>query len=504
MKQTLSLKLGQRLAMTPELHQAIQLMRLSALELKAEVRNIVESNPMLTLDEDEGEEDGRDELEPGELQDGEFAETEGEAASEFDGETAPADDGSEADETIEAIPEDLPVDVSWDEVYQPSAGSTMTTARDDDDTAFEERNSVAETLRDHLLWQLNLTRFSERDRQAALAIIESIDDDGMLHAAADDLLAALPAELRYGVDELQAVLKRVQRFDPPGVGARSVEECLLLQLEQLAEQTPWRKQAMELLTHHAALLVKGDPAALARRCKIGTDELEHVMTLLQSLNPRPGAAIGDSDVAHVEPDVTVARKDGRWVVELNQEAAPPVRVRSDYAGLVNRVAKDADNQYLKDNLHDAKWFLKCLQYRNETLLRVAAEIVERQRGFLEHGEEAMQPLVLSDIAEAVERHESTVSRVTTRKYMATPRGIFELKFFFSSHVAAANGVEVSSTAIRALVKKLIAEEDRQKPLSDLKITALLKERGIDVARRTVAKYRESLAIPASNERKRLL
>lgn len=504
MKQTLSLNLSQRMALTPELHQAIKLMRLSALELKTEVRNIVEANPMLSLDEDEGEEDGRDELEDDELP--ERTETDSEAASEFDDEALAQDDlFGQADDTIEAIPEELPVDVSWDEVYQPSASSATSPARDDGDgTDILAQKSVAETLYDHLLWQLNLTRFSERDRQAALAIIESIDDNGMLHASNDDLLAALPEELRYGADELQAVLKRVQRFDPPGVGARSVEECLLLQLEELPEQTPWRSQAMEVLLHHAALLVKGDLGALARRCKFDADDMEHVMTLLQSLKPRPGAAIGESDIAHVEPDVTVTKKDGRWAVELNQEAAPPVRVNSDYANLVNRVAKDADNQYLKENLQEAKWFLKCLQYRNETLLLVAAEIVRRQRGFLEHGAEAMRPMVLSDIADSVERHESTISRVTTRKYMATPRGVFELKFFFSSHVAAANGGEVSSTAIRALIKKLVAEEDQRKPLSDLRIAALLKERDINVARRTVAKYRESLAIPSSNERKRLV
>lgn len=496
MKQTLSLKLSQRLAMTPELHQAIKLMRLSALELKAEVRQIVETNPMLAIDEDESEEGGRDELEPDELPDDGFAEGEGEAdeADDFSG---------DAEETMEAIPEELPVDVSWDEVYQPSA-TTSSNWDDGDSTDILARKSAAETLYDHLLWQLNLTRFSERDRHAALAIIESIDDNGMLLASNDDLLATLPAQLGYGADELQAVLKRVQRFDPPGVGARSVEECLLLQLEELPEETPWRQHAMEVLTQHAALLVKGDLDALARRCKLGAGDLEQVMTLLQSLNPRPGAAIGDGDFAHVEPDVTVTKVDGRWVVELSQGATPPVRVNADYAGLVNRVAKEADNQYLKENLQEAKWFLKCLQYRNETLLRVAAEIVKRQRGFLEHGEEAMRPMVLSDIADAVERHESTISRVTTRKYMATPRGVFELKFFFSSHVAAANGGEVSSTAIRALIKKLVADEDRRKPLSDLKIATLLKERDINVARRTVAKYRESLAIPSSNERKRLL
>ena len=357
---------------------------------------------------------------------------------------------------------------------------------------------------DHLRWQLNLTTISDRDRLIALVIIDSIDDNGMLSAGTAELRQALDAALQATLAEVEAVLKLVQRFDPPGVGARDLAECLLLQLEQLPPETPWRGAAITLVREHFALLAKRDIAALGRRAKLSDEQLANVMTLIRSLNPRPGAGVGDSDAEYIEPDVVVRKADGRWLVELNRETAPRVRLNHGYAGLVKRADSSPDNQYLKDNLQDAKWFLRNLEYRNETLLKVATEIVRRQRGFLEHGEQAMQPLVLADIASAVDRHESTISRVTTRKYMDTPRGVYELKYFFSSHVATAGGGEISSTAIRALIKKLTAEEDPRRPLSDNKIASILQERNINVARRTVAKYRESLAIPPSNERKRLV
>jgi len=303
--------------------------------------------------------------------------------------------------------------------------------------------------------------------------------------------------------EVEATLKLVQRFDPPGVGARNLAECLLLQLEQLAENACWREEAILVVRDHFALLAQRDYGALGQRSGLSRDDLAQAMKLIRSLNPRPGAAIGDARVDYVVPDVIVAKNEGRWSVELNRETVPRVRVNQLYAGLVRRADNSPENQYLKDNLQDAKWFMKNLEYRNETLLRVAAQIVQRQRGFLEHGEEAMQPLVLADIADAVERHESTISRVTTRKYMATPRGVFELKYFFSSHVGTTTGGEVSSTAIRAQIKKLTAEESPRKPLSDNKIATILKQRGIQVARRTVAKYRDELGIPSSNDRRQI-
>ncbi len=560
MKQTLSMRLGQQLAMTPQLQQAIRLMQLSALELRTEVQQAIETNPMLELIED-GDEDGEGvgEGERAEVGEGERAEVgEGERAEVGEGERAEVGEGERAgdgeaegrlddqdhrnedeaefsdqaeydaddvddgpedsaldsfadedapvDQPLDVIPDDLPVDVTWDDIYQPTtaASSGGSALGEPDERSFDERNSPAETLLDYLHWQLNLTRMSQRDRVAAHAILDSVDDNGMLTTSVEDLLAALDPALRFEAAEMEAVLKLVQRFDPPGVAARDLAECLFLQLDQLAADTPWRSEAIELVRRHFHLLAKRDFAALGRRTKLSPDELVETMTLIRSLNPRPGAAVGDAKVEYMEPDVVVVKRNGRWTVELNDETAPRIRINGVYAGLVKRAATSADGQYLKDHLQDAKWFLKNLEYRNETLLKVASQIVKRQQGFLERGDEAMQPLVLADIAAAVDRHESTISRVTTRKYMDTPRGIFELKYFFSSHVADANGTDISSTAIRAHIKKLCGAEDPRKPLSDNKIAELLKARGINVARRTVAKYRESMAIPPSNERKRLL
>ena len=528
MKQTLALRMGTQLSMTPQLQQAIRLMQLSAVELNLEIRQAIESNPMLELVEDDGADrvDG-DEMaaeesvdEVGSEDDGaaespdeepDYADADddalGDTAEEWDNLDAEAHEvGSEApDAAPQDIPDDLPVDVSWDDVYQPATPTDgAVVGRGADDDGFEERNGTGESLASHLLWQLNLTSMSDRDRLAALAIIDSIDDDGMLQASIDDLLDAMDPALAFEADEMEAVLRRVQSFDPPGVGARDLSECLQRQLEQLPSDVAWRDEALGLVRDHFPTLASRDFATLARRAKLGADDLVAVIALIQSLNPRPGATIGDATTEYVEPDVIVSKRRGRWTVDLNRENAPKVRVNGLYAGFIKPADSSADNQFLKDNLQEARWFLKNLEYRNETLLRVAGEIVKRQRGFLEHGEEAMQPLILADIASAVDRHESTISRVTTRKYMDTPRGIFELKYFFSSHVNTAGGGEVSSTAIRAVIRKLTAEEDPKKPLSDSKIADILRDREIKVARRTVAKYRESLAIPPSNERRRLL
>lgn len=501
MKQALGLRFGQQTALTPQLHQAIKLMQLSAAELRQEVREAIESNPMLELVEDS---DGSDEEQAEEADEAEAADAAATTGAE-DGEYAdggPLDTmaENEAEGPLEAIPDELPVDASWDEVYQPPTG----TASREPAASLEERSTSASTLLDHLQWQLNLTPMSDRDRLIALILVDSIDANGMLADTTEALLAAFDSELDIDLPEVEAVLKRVQRFDPPGVGARDIRECLLLQLEQLAADTPWRDEAMAVVRGHFELLAKREFVTISRRTKLPETALVAVMTLIRTLSPRPGAAIGDNEAEYVEPDVVVRRQAGRWTVELNVRLVPRVRVHAGYACLVKRGDRSAQNQYLKENLQDAKWFLKNLEYRNETLLRVATEIVERQRGFLERGPEAMKPLVLADIAAAVDRHESTISRVTTRKFMETPRGVFELKYFFSSHVGGVGGGEVSSTAIRAHIRKLIAAEPPQRPLSDSKIAAVLKERHIDIARRTVAKYRESLAIPTSNERRRLV
>ena len=507
MKQTLALRMGQQLAMTPQLQQAIRLMQLSALELKAEVRQAIEANPMLDLVEeaddelpsDTGEEPFDDGTGENVLE--EPLSAEGDADSDNGEDPAFETEADQTPGSIEEIPEDLPVDVTWDDVYQPSP-TAASAPSPEENNGFEELNSAEDTLLDHLLWQLNLAPLSERDRAAAHMVIGNVDDDGMLAASTAELVDAM--DIDFGVDEMEAVIKLVQTFDPPGVAARDLRECLLLQLDQLPADTPFRTEAIHLVRDHFALLANRDFVGLSRKVRLDEPELVEVMSLIRSLNPRPGGSIGRTGIEYVEPDVLVTKRNGRWTVGLNRDSAPRVRINHGYARMIRRGESGAANQYLKDNLQDAKWFLKNLEYRNETLLKVAGAIVDRQVGFLERGEEAMQPLVLADIAAVVDRHESTVSRVTTRKYMETPRGIFELKYFFSSHVGTVNGGEVSSTAIRALIRKLTSQENPRKPLSDSKIAEVLKERDIKVARRTVAKYRESLAIPPSNERRQLV
>ena len=488
MKQTLSLKLGQQVTMTPQLQQAIRLLQLSSLDLQQEIQEALEENPMLELDEDE-------------LTQVDEAAPEPQVESPA---TEPDEDPLQSvDQDIDQpIPDDLPVDTDWDEIYQP-ATSTSSASTESEDWDYERADSSGETLQDHLLWQLNLTPMADSDRNIAAAIIDAINTDGMLTLSTAELLASVPAD---DIDEtdVEAVLKRIQQFDPIGVGARDLAECLQIQLQALPGRTCWREEALALVGNHLDLLAAKDFATLKRKTRLGEDELAGVIGLIQSLNPRPGSTISADDTEYVVPDVLVTKTNGRWQVALNREATPKLRINAGYAGLVKRADTSADNTYLRDNLAEAKWFLKSLQSRNETLLKVATRIVEHQRGFLEYGEEAMKPLVLHDIADAVDMHESTISRVTSRKYMHTPRGIYELKYFFSSHVSTNTGGEVSSTAIRALIKKLTADENPRKPLSDSKIATILKEQNIQVARRTVAKYRESLAIPPSNERKRLV
>lgn len=490
MKQTLGVRLGQHVAITPQLREAIKLMRLSTVELKQVVMRSVEANPMLELEEYADDDDpDPDPADPAMRNDGDDWPS---GADDQDAEEAPPD--------LAEIPEDLAVDVSWDDIYQPAGHAAPADPEAND--GFEERVGAAATLRDDLLWQLHLAPLSPRQRSIAFVVIDGIDDNGMLTAPTEDLLAALDPEVGCEEAEIEEAIAVVQRFDPPGVGARCLAECLLLQLRRLPEDTPWRATAQVLIRDHFDLLASQEIAALARRAKLSLADIEAALALVRSLHPRPGSAVGDARVDYVEPDVSVSKKDGRWTVELNRAAMPRVRVNGDYPRLIKADDKSADNLFLKNNLQDAKWLLKNLEYRNETLLKVAANIVERQRGFLERGEEAMEPMVLADVAAAVDRHESTISRVTTRKYMDTPRGVFELKYFFSSHVGTASGGEKSSTAIRALIKKLVANEDLGKPLSDMRIATILRERGIRVARRTVAKYREGMTIPTSHERKR--
>ncbi len=493
MKQTLQLKLGQQLTMTPQLQQAIRLLQLSTLELQAEIQEALESNPMLEVVEDGAAEGATPAA----------GESGAESGVDEDG-TAVAEDASEraADSPSEDMPNDLPVDSDWEDTYENYTPVTRGAQDNNDFSDFEQPASQGESLQDHLQWQLNLTPFSDTDRIIATALIDAIDDDGYFTSSCEEIHQSLQDELDIELDEVEAVLNRVQDFDPPGVAARSLQESMLLQLRYYDADTPWLAEARQIVDEHFNLLAKRDFHTLKRRMKLPESGLQQVIQLIQTLNPRPGGQIASTPPEYIIPDVFVKKVKGQWRVELNPDIAPKIAINSLYAGMAKQNgSKDA--AFLKNSLQEARWFLKSLRSRNETLLKVSNCIVERQRGFFEYGEEAMKPMVMHDIAEVVEMHESTISRVTTKKYMHTPRGIFELKYFFSSHVGTANGGECSATAIRAILKKLIAAENPGKPLSDNKLAQLLGEQGINVARRTVAKYREAMSIAPSNERKRL-
>ncbi len=476
--------------MTPQLQQAIRLLQLSSLELQTEIQEALDANPLLEMDEDG---DAGSETEP-EARIDATADTSEDPLTE-----TPADGAAD-------IPEDLPVDSNWDDIYDSLApvGSGSAPAGDFDPREIEYSSSPGGTsLHEHLTWQMDLTPFSPTDRAIAEFIIDAIGDDGFLTLSIEEIHEALAGEQELALEEIEAVLHRIQNFDPPGIAARDLRESLLLQLRQYPIDHPRLAQAIELVEQHFERLASRDYAQIMRRMKLDEDGLKDVLQLIQSLNPRPGSQITDQQPEYIVPDVIVTKANGRWKVELNPDAAPRLRVNPTYASLAREVRNPEDNTYIKNQLQEARWFIKSLMSRNETLLKVATAIVERQTGFLEHGEEAMQALVLHDIAEAVDMHESTISRVTNKKYMHTPRGIFELKYFFSSHVSTADGGECSATAIRARIRKLIAEEDPKKPLSDSKLAGILADQGINVARRTVAKYREAMNIPPSNERKRL-
>ena len=505
MRPTLQLRIGQQLTMTPQLQQAIKLLQLSTLELQQEIQEILESNPLLELDEkiqseSTGEQNNLEEA---------FTTSTSETSTEL-----PTSDGSEEqpasiDEisTTEAmekkdIPEELNIDTTWEESYSAGVSNTGAVSSPADDYTYQ--GETTDSIQDHLLWQMELTPFTDTDKTIAIAIIEAVDDAGYLTVSPEDILESVGTE-GLELDEVEAVLKRINMFDPIGVAARSIPDCLLIQLNQFSVDTPYLKESKLIISEHIDLLGNRDYRQLMRKTKLKEDQLREVMRLIQSLNPRPGDAVIKGDDQYVIPDVTVEKKNGRWVVELNSDTAPKLSINQQYAAMSKTMKSSTnDGQFIRSNLQEAKWFIKSLESRNDTLLKVSNCIVQRQQGFLEHGAEAMRPMVLNDIAEAVDMHESTISRVTTQKYMHTPRGIFELKYFFSSHVSTENGGECSSTAIRSLIKKLILAETPAKPLSDSKMADILAEQGIKVARRTIAKYRESLAIPPSNQRKSLL
>ena len=477
MKQGLQLRLSQQLAMTPQLQQAIRLLQLSTLELQQELQQALESNPLLE------QIDTHEEIDTRETQDSETLDT------------------ADALEQKE-MPEELPLDASWDTIY--TAGTPSGTSGDYiDDELPVYQGETTQTLQDYLMWQVELTPFSDTDRAIATSIVDAVDDTGYLTVPLEDILESMGDE-EIDIDEVEAVLKRIQRFDPVGVAAKDLRDCLLIQLSQFDKTTPWLEEARLIISDHLDLLANHDFRTLMRVTRLKEDVLKEAFYLIQSLDPRPGQSIQTGEPEYVIPDVLVRKHNGHWTVELNSDSIPRLQINQHYASMCNNARNDGDSQFIRSNLQDAKWLIKSLESRNDTLLRVSRCIVEQQQAFFEQGEEYMKPMVLADIAQAVEMHESTISRVTTQKYLHSPRGIFELKYFFSSHVNTEGGGEASSTAIRALVKKLIAAENPAKPLSDSKLTSLLSEQGIMVARRTVAKYRESLSIPPSNQRKQLV
>jgi len=499
MKQALQFRLGQNLTMTPQLQQAIRLLQLSTLELNTEIQDALDSNMMLEMGDEAVNENTSAESDNQTGSDNDVAANENSESSNESNLEA----GSDA-AASETMPDDLPVDTSWDDIYDsilPGTSSAASSSYNADDQP-EVYTASSESLHENLRWQLKMTPFSELDAAIAEVIVDEINDDGFLQSTVEEITASLES-LEVEADEVEAVLHQIHNFDPAGVGARDLRESLSIQLHRLANDIDLREYAITLVDNYFDLLANREYAQLMRKMKISEDDLKDVIQLIQSMNPRPGGQVTANKAEYIIPDVTVKKVNNTWKVELNSDAAPKLRINATYANMIKDVKNSDDNSSMKNHLQEARWFIKSLLSRNETLLKVAHCIVERQKEFLEHGEEAMKALVLHDIAEAVDMHESTISRVTTKKYMHTPRGIFELKYFFSSHVSTASGGECSATAIRALIKKLIAAEMPKKPLSDNKIATILEDQGINVARRTVAKYRESLAIPPSNERKRL-
>lgn len=482
MKQSLHLRVGQTLAMTPALQQAIKLLQLSSLDLQQEIRQAVESNLMLEFDE------------------------EGEAGPTVDdavgGETpAPEAEPERAEpaDVAEVVSDDTPVDVEWEESYE--TGTSGKSAQDEEDLYdFRQANlTTGTTLREHLSWQASLAPFDEAQAAIAAHLIDAINEDGYLEDYAG-LCERLRADPGATPDQVAVVLRAVQDFDPPGVAARDLQECLRLQLRQLPDD-PSREAALKIVDSHMGLLARHDEAGLAAALDLDGEDLKPVLALIQSLQPHPGRPYQAHESNYVAPDVFVTKHEGRWKVSLNPDIAPKVRLNSQYLSLVRRADSSRDQQTLKQHLQEARYFLSSLESRNDTLLRVAQCIVEEQRAFLDYGDEAMRPLVLRDIADRLGIHESTVSRATANKYMATPRGLYELKYFFSSHVATTQGGTCSATAIQAMIKRLVAGEPPDQPLSDSTLADLLLKDGIQVARRTVAKYREGLGIPPSHERR---
>jgi RNA polymerase sigma-54 factor len=480
MKQTLQLKLSQHLTLTPQLQQSIRLLQLSTMELNQELEKFLAENPLL-------EREDADVTAPA-------------ASMPLNGDSAPATEHTSEQVEPESSSQ---ADTYTSELDWSGEGGASAGPRDDsDDSDYSQVAADSPNLREHLQRQLTLTKLEPRDRALVGLLIEALDDDGYLTQPLEELAQAVPEELQLDPEELPIALKHLQNLDPTGVGARNCAECLELQLLAMPESTPARATALTLVRSHLELLAARDFARLKKALQCVDEDLRQAQKLIQSLNPRPGAAFSPLEARYVVSDVVVKKIKGVWVASLNPDALPKLRINRMYADILQSTRGQSGGQ-LSHQLQEARWLIKNVQQRFETILRVSQAIVDRQRHFFEHGEVGMRPLVLREIANTLGLHESTVSRVTTQKFMFTPRGIFELKYFFGSHVATETGGACSATAIRALIKQLIAAEDGKRPLSDSKISEILGQQGIVVARRTIAKYRESLQIPSVSMRKSL-
>ena len=502
MRQGLQLKFSQQLNMTPQLQQAIKLLQLSTLDLEQEIIEQLYNNPLLETDEQEGVKD--------QIQQDNISGTDDVSFDNDDPEnyTQAQDSSEHVSGTTETNWEtdnsdNLPIDSNWSE----GASTPTKPLSNDNDFNLDTVYQVTESLQDHLFWQLNLITLSDRDKAVAEAFIDAVNDNGFLSNDLQEITAHLKEQNKDDPlqdDELVAVLKRLQQFDPPGIFARDLKECLSIQLNQLSDETPYLQEAKLLVDDFLEDIASTELAKLVRKSKVDQVCLQQGLELIRTLNPRPGEKLAADDTEYIVPDVYIEKLQGRWQVRLNNSNIPRIKINQTYSDLIRRADDSAENQFLKKNLNEARWFIRSLESRNDTLTQVTMAIVDFQKGFLEHGPVAMKPLVLSEIAEQLALHESTISRVTTKKYMATPQGIFELKYFFSSHVGTSDGGECSSTAVCAILKMLIEAERPCKPLSDNKLTTLLADQGIQVARRTVAKYRESMNIPSSSQRKRFV
>lgn len=475
LNQSINLRLGQTLKMTPQLQQAIRMLQLSAVELQQEVQEILETNPL--------------------LEEGVESEPQHEQENKHDEQTVVNDHEN-------SLPEELETDSSWEDTYDiPSMLGSNSPL---DNTEPQESHSPTLSLHDHLIWQLNTIHLSERDHGISIALIDAINEDGYLATPLQELINTIQLDPPVEMEELTTQIHQIHQFDPSGVGASSLRECLLIQLHQSDMQSSAKNVAIDWITNHFNLIAEQNRELLCKKLTTDDETLLEALALIRTLNPHPGDKIESTSTEYVIPDLIVQKDGNQWLIELTPETSPKLRISPFYQSIKGKSRSGSDKEYISQNIQEARWFLKSLQNRNETLFKVASHIFQVQSDFLEHGAEKMRALTLRTIADATEMHESTISRVTTNKYAQTPQGIFELKYFFSSQLDTADGDGTSATAVRAMIRQIVDNEDSTQPISDHRITLLLAEKGVKVARRTVAKYRDILSIPPSNERKRLL